>query len=514
MPRFFPLSRRSAPVLVDSVGEHISPQLRAGLAAWAGATGAVAAAVGIAFGLVQLVPLANLSLVFLLGVLVVASRWGLTLSLYAAVLSFLAFNFFFTEPHFTLAVQSDTDVATLVLFLAAAALAGRLAARMRDQTRKNQAGIRRIDDLYAFAKRMTSAVGTDEVLRQLVQRLSQLLQAPVVVLLPDAGDALVVRAGHPSAHAVEVQPRFLETTWRDHSPAASPSGVSFLTLGTSSGPIGLVAVKLDPLPSEHWEQARALCDQAAIALERTRLVADLDASRLTTETEQLRSALLASVSHELQGPLSTIIDTTAAMLQSREPADDSEQGQRLGIVRDEAERLDRYLQSLLAMTRLGEGGLSLRRDWMSIDDLVSAVRERMGPALTRVKLEVDLPDDSPKLYVHGPYIEQALVNLLDNAVRFSPSEGTVRLRGRIEGGRLILDVIDRGPGIPEAERERVFESFNAKGGGTRLPARTGLGLAVCRSLVGAHGGEVVAMAGDDGVGTCMRMSLPLPDEQP
>ncbi|WP_303907110.1 DUF4118 domain-containing protein [Thiohalomonas denitrificans] len=485
------------------------PPVRPGLRAYLWAAFGVAGAMACAFLLHRFVPHANLSLVFLTGVLIIAAKWGLGPSLFAGVASFLAFNFFFTTPFYTFAVNHDGDVATLLLFLITAALTGQLAARMHDEIAKKQAGIRRITALYGFAKRMTAAPDANSVLKELIRHLYHFLESPVAVLLPDTEGKLKVSGGWPSLDGIPLPLDRLEAAWKVDASPPGCRGLSFLTLGTARGPVGLVAVQREPLTSEEEDQARALCDQAAIAIERTGLVTDLEEARLISETEQLRSALLSSVSHDLRTPLSSIIGSSSTLLEYSSKIAAGDQRDLLNNILGEAERLNRYIQNLLDMTRLGHGGLELRRDWVSVEDIVAAALKRMEGALAGFRVALAVDSDLPLLHVHGAFVEQALVNILDNAIRFSPENGPITIAASVAGEKLHIDMFDDGPGIPEAEREMVFDMFYSVTGSDRHPRGTGLGLAICRGLIGAHGGEVEAMPGADGHGTLMRITLPL-----
>lgn len=463
---------------------------------------------GAAFAVDRYIPHANLSLVFLLGVLAVAARWGLGPSLLAAVLSFLAFNFFFTTPYHTFAVASDSEVITLLFFLVVATVTGNLAGRMHDEFAKNQSSLRRVTALLAFAKRMAAAADTGAVARELAEAVSTMLENPAAVLLPDEQGNLQVRAHAPQARRVSLSLAKLDAVWRDASPVSRP-GLHFVGLGTARGPIGLLAIGIPELEAEQREMVQALCDQAAMAVERTELVSDLEDARVITETEQLRSALLSSVSHDLRTPLASIIGSATTLIEYGNSIKDVDRRELLSTVLGESERLNRYIQNLLDMTRLGQGGLELKRDWVDVGDVVNAAVDRLRSVSAHVNFDVQLAPELPLLFVHGAFIEQALVNILDNALRFSPSGGTISIRGRQEQEEVLIEVCDDGPGIPEEERDRIFDMFYSLSGSDRHAQGTGLGLAICRGLIGAHGGQVTAGEGPAGRGTCLQITLPV-----
>ncbi|WP_241492783.1 sensor histidine kinase, partial [Pseudomonas endophytica] len=257
----------------------------------------------------------------------------------------------------------------------------------------------------------------------------------------------------------------------------------------------------------------ALTQPLAQALARARLAHDLEAARLHGETEQLRSALLASVSHDLRTPLTTMRGSIDTLLALGEAIGLADRRELLEGTRDEAERLDRYIQNLLDMTRLGHGALKLARDWVAPADIVGSALNRLRAVLAPLQVHVEVPPQLPLLHVHAALIEQALVNVLENAARFSPLQGQLRLSAGAGEGELWFAVSDQGPGIPEQDRAKIFDMFYTAARGDRGGQGTGLGLAICQGMVGAHGGRITVGEGSGGQGTCITLYLPL-CEQP
>jgi two-component system sensor histidine kinase KdpD len=210
-----------------------------------------------------------------------------------------------------------------------------------------------------------------------------------------------------------------------------------------------------------------------------------------------------------------VIGAASSLAAYGETMTDADRRQLVDAIRSESERLDRYIQNLLDMTRLGSGPLGLERDWVGLEEIVAAARERLSHLAPGTPVEVEIQAGLPALYAHPALIEQALFNVLENAAKFSPAGEPIRLRARRTGERLILEVVDRGPGIPPAERERIFDLFYSGTGSDGTSARSvagcgsGLGLTIVRGMIGAHGGSVEALAGDGGAGTTIRISLPL-----
>ena len=465
--------------------------------------------IGVAFLVHRLIPHASLSLLFLVSVLIFSARTGLGPSLVASVLSFLAYNFFFTPPYYTFEVADDGNVATLVFFLLVATITGNLAARMHEEIASHHASLQRISNLYDFSRRMSSAAGTEAVLDALADHLSHSLNRPVAVLLTDSERKLTVRA---KSDPLMVLPEAdTAVAWSQTLP--EPIMVNtwqFFKLFVNQEPIGMLTMQGTALDAEQTRLVRSLCDQAAVALDRTQLVADLEQTRLVSETEQLRSALLSSISHDLRTPLASIIGSTTSLLEYGESFSDENRKELLATTVEEAQRLDRYIQNLLDMTRLGQGSLNLLRDWVDLHDIISSALDRMNDAIKGMIIDIDVSPDVPLLWVHGVLIEQAIVNLLDNAVRFSPDNGRITISARRIGNRVEIDLCDEGPGIPADEREKIFDMFYTVRQGDRSHLHgTGLGLAICRGMVAAHGGNVTARDGRLGTGTCMRIELPI-----
>ncbi|MGW8368400.1 MAG: DUF4118 domain-containing protein, partial [Gammaproteobacteria bacterium] len=314
---------------------------RSALGSFAAAALLVGLTIGAAFVFKRL-PHANMSLPFLTVVLVIAARWGLWPSIFASFLSFLALNYFFTQPLYTFAVEEEGDFATLLFFLVMASLTGNLAARMRGEMANNRAALERVSNLLDFSRRMAAARGAREVLQSLADHLSTLCQARAAVLKPDPAGTLQVAAltaPRPrSSDGFDLQA--MASAWRTLSARghAHVTGWHLFALNSSGHPVGLAAVATTELEPEQRDLIEALCDQAATASERAELVDSLRAAQLVSETERLRSGLLASVSHDLRTPLVSIIGSTTSLLEYRSILKTEDRDELLQTVLDEAQR--------------------------------------------------------------------------------------------------------------------------------------------------------------------------------
>jgi two-component system sensor histidine kinase KdpD len=487
---------------------------RATLANYATAAVLVALTVGAAFVFRRL-PHANVSLLFLMVVLLIAARFGLGPSIFASLLSFLALNFFFTEPLYTFAVEEEGDFATLLFFLAMAALTGRLAARMRSEAAKNRGALARVSALLDFSRRMAAATGADEALQALVDRLAAASSVRAIALTPGEGGTLALTAD--SARGTRRPPidlAAMASAWGQLTAGGRPRapGWTLLPLLSGGAAIGIAAVETADMEDDQKALIEGLCDQASIAAERARLVDRLRAAELDGETERLRSALLSSVSHDLRTPLVSIIGATTSLLEYRSilKPEDREELQR--TVLGEAERLNRYIQNLLDMTRLGQPSFTIRREWVDLNDLISSAIARLGSVLGPLRVTVNVAEDAALLEVQGALMEQLIVNLLDNAAGFAPAGSAIEIQAFRQDGDTCIEVANEGPVIPEAERERIFDMFYRIAQGDRNRPGAGLGLAICRSIVAAHGGTIAAGTRADGTGALLRIHLPRPNE--
>ena len=485
------------------------------------ATIATLVAFGLSFIADRYLSVASLALIFLTAVLVVAVRTRMAVAVYTAILCFLGDNFFFAAPRYTLEISSPDDVLTVVLFLLAALVCSRLATRLASQVESLRGAHANTRSLLDLGQRLTACADAGGVRKAGADALASALGADVAVLVRDASQILYPASSAPHGLAL-LPPDLAAADWCERH--AEPAGrytdtlngatCWMLPLGADGHRLGVVALRFDAGASAPDSDRRslilAMVQDIGRALERVRLADELEGARVQGETERLRSALLSSVSHDLRSPLASMIGAAGTLLDYRGKLPKAEQLELLQAILGEGQRLDRYIQNLLDMTRLGHGTLKLARGWTDSEEIVTAAVSRLRKSFPDLRVETQAPANPVLLHVHAALIEQALFNILENAARFSPPEHPVRVEVHASKGFLIIDVSDRGPGIPEDERVRVFDMFYSVARGDRSARGTGLGLAICRGMIGAHGGSVAAMPGD-GVGTIIRISLPLPE---
>ncbi len=493
--------------------------------------GAMAAATLFAWPFSPHLPVASLAVVYLLAVSLVAFRRGLAAALLASGLGFLTYNFFFTTPYYSLAVEQSESVIALLVFLISAVFTGTLASRLKAQVDSMRAAQRRTETLYEFARRIASATKADDVLWAAAAHIAATLNCRSLILMPDRQGVLGQVQGHPSIDELDARAEgAARWAFEKNEPAGAgtttlpTSEWLFVPLATARTALGVIGVQfrdgaagLDP---ETKRLLLAVEDQVAVALERFTLAADLEDARVRAEGERLRSALLNSVSHDLRTPLVTVIGAITTLADASAALSPENRAELTATALDEARRLDRYVQNLLDMTRLGHGVLEPKRASVDLREIVGRVRSDLARVVEGHPVRIDMPKDLPRVHVDPVLIGQALANVVENACKYAPSGSPVTLAAMADGPMVRLTVSDQGPGIDPGEWERVFDLFYRAAQGDSAPAGTGLGLAIVRGFVEAHGGTVSIGPGPSGKGTTVAMTLPvasdadLPDEEP
>jgi two-component system sensor histidine kinase KdpD len=462
----------------------------------------------------------NLAMVYLLGVVFVATRYGRGPSVLAVVLSVAVFDFFFIPPHLTFAVSDTQYLVSFGVMLVVGLLVSTLAARVRDAAEFARQRERRTQALYALVRELAGPRQPREIAAVAARHVAELMRCDTVVLLPAVAGPGLEPAGQ-QVPAFARDPRELAVAqWAfDHrQPAGAdtdtlPAGaVLYEPLSTGEESLGVLAIRLEPalrpLPPDQRELVRALARQIAGPLERARLAASADSARLAAESERLRSTLLSSVSHDLRTPLAAITGAASGLLVEPAPAAGL-QRELASTVLDEAQRLNRLVGNLLDMTRLEAGTLEPKRDWHSLEELIGSAIARVEGYAPGRRFATEVAPELPLVPIDAVLVEQALVNLLENAVRHGGAAGAVRVEARLDGPQALVEVRDEGPGLPAGGEERVFDKFYRAAAGPGA----GLGLAIARAIVTAHGGRIWAETLKPR-GAAFRFTLPVGDTPP
>jgi two-component system sensor histidine kinase KdpD len=470
--------------------------------------------------------LADIVMVYMAGIVFVAVRWNIGPALFSALLSVLAFDFFFIPPYGTLEVADLSHIATFaVMFLIAALISG-LTKRVRDQADSARQRELRTASLYALSRALAAAKTRQEVLEQGTKHVQEVFGGRAAALVPAATGGLVARVEQPWTYALDEKERGVAAWVLEHGRNAGlgtetmPSASAlYLPLEGSDGPLGVLGL-LPAAPSrvadEHGRpHLEAFVRQIAAALDRAHLGVQAHQAQLRVETEQLRNSLLSSVSHDLRTPLAVITGTASALIDDR--LDPTVRRDLAETIVNEAERLNRLVRNLLDVTRLEGGALRVDKEWQPVEEVIGAALAVVDRVLGDRPVTAEV---APNLLApfDAVLVQQVLVNLLENAVKYTAPESPITVSASKLEHDVEIVVADRGPGLPGGEETRIFEKFyraeKGKGGGA------GLGLTICKGVVTAHGGRIWAQNRDGG-GAAFHFTLPagappqldLPDSQ-
>ncbi len=499
------LPKGAAQLAADSSSQRASSGLWR--YAWAAAASLLTALV--ATPLLPYFDLANIVMLFLLTVVLVAVRFGRGPAVMATFFSVAAFDFFFVPPRFSFAVTDLQYLVTFAVMLAVGLITGHLTADLRYQASVAAQRESRSRALYEFARELSGVLQTEqifEITRTFIQRS---FRASATLLLPDDGGRLQAPASEDAATAGGLDLGIAQWAF-DH---AEPAGIGTDTLPASSffylplvAPMrtrGLLAI----LPeSRRWiliPEQRQMLDTfaalAAIALERVHYIEVAQDALLHMESERLRNSLLAALSHDLRTPLTALVGLSESLAMSR-PALAPSQQELAEALREEAQRMSKLVSNLLDMARIQSGDVKLNLQWQAFEEVVGSALRANRSQLNAHQLQTRLAADLPLVRFDAVLVERVLCNLLENAGKYTPPGSVITLSADANNQYLRVAVSDNGPGLPYGREEAIFEKFTRGERESATPG-VGLGLAICRAIVEAHGGTIHAEAAPGG-GAC------------
>jgi two-component system sensor histidine kinase KdpD len=468
--------------------------------------------------------LGSLGMVFLVPVLISAVFFGRRTAFITALLSVMSYNFFFLPPLYTFTIADPNNWLSFGVLLFVAIIAGNLAARVRAQADLAAARATAMTELYRFTGKLAGIAHLDDILWAASFQIASMLKTNVVILLPNpATKSPEVRGGFPPDDELDFQDLAAAAwCWSHAQPAGRHAETLpgakrlFLPMRTGGGIVAVAGLQRQNERSLFTPDERrlldALLDQTALAIERSTLVAQAGEAQVLAEADKLRIAMLTSLSHDLRTPLASILGAATTLIASRTLYDGKQIDELLATIREEAERLDRFVGNLLDMSRLEAGVLGAKPESVDVADLVETATKRLTRRLSGYRLELDLPPDLPQVLVDSLLLEQAIFNVLDNAVKYAPTGTIVRIQARRAPTQVFLTVQDEGPGIPTDALPHIFDKFYRAKAADRRVAGTGLGLAVARGFVEAFGGHLDAANRADRSGAVMTITLPIASE--
>jgi two-component system sensor histidine kinase KdpD len=488
---------------------------------WAIAVTVLSTLVGqVVFGRVEL---ANLVMVYLLGVVFIATRFGRGPSVLASVLGVGSLDFLFVEPYYSFSVADSQFLITLVAMLVVGAVISNLMVNVRSQAKVAAHRERRAAMLYAMSKDLAASQTEEDIVRTAVRHLHSEFSSRNVILFPNK-DGRIVYPGQKglteSLHAADLS----VAQWVfDHNemagqgtntlPGAAAIYFPFHNEDKALGVLALLPVNLRrvflPEQQKLLETFLRLIGQAVA---RIRFAEQARVTHSQIEAERLRNSLLSAISHDLRTPLATIIGSASTLVEDQGQLQLQDKLDLSRAIVDEAERMSRLVNNILDMARLDAGALDLNKQWHPLEEIIGTVLTIEQKQLQGRSIKVKLPPGIPMVFVDSVMIEQVLINLLENAARYTPAGSGLEITAETSEQTVSIAVTDHGPGIPPGQEERLFEKFYQ----TRHEAAqsgVGLGLAICRAIIEVHGGKIYAHNRSGG-GAEFVFVLPLPIDQP
>ena len=484
-----------------------------------------AACTAVAFFMYPHFELVNLVMVYLLGVTVAGLRLGRGPSVLTAVLNVAAFDYCFVPPRFNFAVTDAQYLVTFAVMLIVALVIATLMASVRQQTRVAGARERRTALLYAMSRELAATRGTAHMARVAVRHVAEVFDSKAAVLLPDSTGKLRYPTDRPLEQSLVGADLAVAQWVTDHGRQAglgtdtlAAAAALYLPLGDTERHLGVLAVlpgnrRRVLLPEQH-HLLETFAGQIGIALERAELAERAESVRVAAESESLRNTLLASISHDLRTPLAVLAGAGSTLAEQGDSLDSRTRQALARSIETKAREMSELISNVLDLMRFEAGQMTLRRDWEALDELVHAALSVMDARVKGYPVELRIPADLPQLWVDAKLTVQLFCNLLDNIAKYTPAGTRVTIAAVPEGAFVRISVDDTGPGLPPGDPARLFEKFQ-RGNGEGTIVGVGLGLAICRAIVRAHGGDIEARQRPGG-GARLEFTLPAisPAEEP
>ncbi|GFO54166.1 hypothetical protein GMSM_11730 [Geomonas sp. Red276] len=467
----------------------------------------------------------NMVMPYLLAVVLAAVFLGRLPAMITALFGVVAFDFFFVPPRFSLTIHDKEYLVTFVTLFTVGVVISTLVAKVRESLETLRVREHQTSSLYNLSRDLAAAVDTTAVLSAAITHIEQSLDARVIVLTPSDGGLSAAAA----TEGVELSGEELEiATWSYRSRRMAGRGTgsypespwSFLPLKALAGTLGVLCIRIDDSRHPEGRQLHrfinSFATQTSMALERVRLIGEAQQAQLLKARENLERALLNSISHDLRSPLAAITGVLSTLAEEEDKLSAPNRADLLETARDQAGRLNRFVANLLDMTRLEAGALQPRPEPCDIQDLIGCALAAVEPRLSGREVSVNLEPDLPLVPLDLVLMIQVIVNLLENAGKYTPEGSQIEISSRTEGDSLVIEVSDRGPGVPEHDLGKIFDKFYR----TPVPegaGGTGLGLSICKGIVEAHGGSIRAENRKEGglkVIITLHQSLPAGGRQP
>jgi two-component system sensor histidine kinase KdpD len=513
--------------LISGREEEVRPEVgwhRRDWAAWLQylwAASGVGVCTGLAFVLFPYLTLTTLVMIYLLATVIIASFLDRGPSIFASLFSVAIFAFFFVPNYYSFSVANTEYAITLAVMLLVSTLISQLTSRIRHQARAARQQERQTAALHEMSRNLSAKLSLKDLLHEAVEQISKTFDSRTAILMSDGAGNLAVSAGEQFLD--DYGSERLVANWAYRYGHFAGLGTKtlpkargfYLPLRASQKIIGVL--RLEPIQPNKMIDLKslrfleALGSQVALAIEREGLSQQAQQVQVQMEGERLRNTLLSSVSHDLRTPLTVIAGSASSLLEGEGSLDSKTKRELSQTIYEEARRLDRLVHNLLEMSRLQSGQVKLNQEWHVLEEVVGCALVQLEAQLQDHPVVINLPPDLPLVRIDALLMERVFLNLLENAIKYTPVQTPVEISGMLGEKELLMEVADRGPGLPPGKEELVFEKFyQASPGSTR---GVGLGLTICRNIIEAHGGRIWA-ANRPGGGAVFNFTIPLAEGAP
>jgi two-component system, OmpR family, sensor histidine kinase KdpD len=461
----------------------------------------------------------NLLMFYLLSTAIAAIYLGLGPSILVSVLGVLVFDFLFIPPYLSFAVADTRFFFSLIAFMAVGIVISYLTSQFRRQTEAAWQSERQISALYSLGRDLAISNDLESYIKAILKRTKDTFENDAIIFLPDPQNKESLKSYTNSPDLIIAENDNAAALWAfqhqkiiGHGTDTLPNaGARYFPLTTARGIVGILALVLpgknQSLTLEQERLIEAYSDLAGVAIEGILLTQETRNTEVLIASEKLQTALLDSISHDLRTPLVSVIGALSSLQEAKIKLDEDSIRKLVAVAREEAERLNHLITNLLDESRLEAGAIKVNRQPSEVQDLVGAALEQIGARSSSHEIKMNLPADLPFVSVDFGLIVQALINILDNAIKYSPAGSALDIKGYLTGNTITIEVADRGIGIPTQDLDHVFDKFFRVHRPDKVKG-TGLGLSISRGIVEAHGGRIIAENRPDG-GTIIRLNLPL-----
>ena len=461
---------------------------------------------------------ANIIMIYILCVTVTSVFWGFGPSILVCIVSVLTWDFFFVSPSLTFAVADTQYIFTFITLALVGIIISYLTTRVRQQTKAAQRRESETATLYSLSRNLAATTSLKATIHAIAGIMKETFGCNVIIFLPDIQKKEVLKPYVEESSVAVDEAAIAAATWSfQHQKLAGygtdtlPSaGGRYVPLSTARGPVGVMALWVSDAAAQFTIQQtqllEAFADLAAVAIEHTQLAEEVRNAEILKATEKLQTAFLNSISHDLRTPLVSVIGVLSSLQEKGIDFDDAARENLIQVAREEAERLNYFITNLLDVSRIEAGAIKMSLQPSDAEDIIGAALEQLGGRAENHPITINIPANLPLMSVDFGLIVQVLVNILDNALKYSSSGSSIEVSGRQVAQQVEISVADRGPGIPSQDLLRVFDKFYRVQRPDNVTG-TGLGLAICKGIVEAHGGRISA-ENRSGGGTIIRLTLP------